>query len=151
MDSRWACGPLAAGEVTFNNELCDIDFSLNFFRYVRQIQLGGCFFVLPCSPSIIFIFALPLSWLALACPCSCPCRALPCLALPCTLPCPCLALLLLRVAFGPSFSALTLGYGPCFMLCEFQAVRAFLLLPGTLGRAGLVAVESISPCGQRPR
>lgn len=40
MDSRWACGPLATGEVTFNNELCDIEFSLNYFRYVRQLQFG---------------------------------------------------------------------------------------------------------------
>lgn len=32
MDTRWSCG-LADGD-------CEIDFGLNYFRYVRQIQFG---------------------------------------------------------------------------------------------------------------
>ena len=45
MDSRWSCGPLAEWSGSRFADGCDIDFSLNYYRYVRQIQLGkdpGC-------------------------------------------------------------------------------------------------------------
>lgn len=40
MNSRWACGPLATagGSFRFNN--CDVELSLNYYRYVRQLQIG---------------------------------------------------------------------------------------------------------------
>lgn len=40
MESRWACGPLAMGSRFFRFEDCDLDISLNYYRYVRQIQIG---------------------------------------------------------------------------------------------------------------
>ena len=40
MDSRWTCGPLAIGSSFYRFEDCDLDFSLNYYRYIRQIQLG---------------------------------------------------------------------------------------------------------------
>ncbi|CAN0009638.1 unnamed protein product [Ectocarpus sp. 12 AP-2014] len=39
-DSRWTCGPLAAGNLVSNNEDCHLMLSLNYFRYVRQIQFA---------------------------------------------------------------------------------------------------------------
>ncbi|CAN0223077.1 unnamed protein product, partial [Pylaiella littoralis] len=35
MDSRWSCGPLATGEVE-----CGVEFSLNYYHYIRQIKLA---------------------------------------------------------------------------------------------------------------
>lgn len=49
MDSRWSCGPLATGSIQFNTESCDLDFSLNYYRYIRQIQFGECK-----TPAILF-------------------------------------------------------------------------------------------------
>ena len=46
MDSRWTCGPLAMGSRFFRFESCDVDISLNYFRYIRQIQIGE-FSILP--------------------------------------------------------------------------------------------------------
>eukprot|EP00904_Undaria_pinnatifida_P008259 jgi/Undpi1/4563/HiC_scaffold_18.g07917.m1 len=40
MDSRWTCGPLAIGSSFYRFEDCDLDFSLNYYRYMRQIQLA---------------------------------------------------------------------------------------------------------------
>lgn len=42
MSTRWSCGPMAdADEDVFGGvEDCGVEFSLNYFRYVRQIQLG---------------------------------------------------------------------------------------------------------------
>eukprot|EP00904_Undaria_pinnatifida_P008260 jgi/Undpi1/4564/HiC_scaffold_18.g07918.m1 len=40
MDSRWACGPLSTGRAGASLEPCDVQFSLNYYRYVRQIQLA---------------------------------------------------------------------------------------------------------------
>eukprot|EP00904_Undaria_pinnatifida_P008263 jgi/Undpi1/4567/HiC_scaffold_18.g07921.m1 len=40
MDSRWTCGPLASGSKFRDDEECDISLSLNYFRYVRQIQIA---------------------------------------------------------------------------------------------------------------
>ncbi|CAM9212730.1 unnamed protein product, partial [Laminaria digitata] len=40
MDSRWTCGPLANGGRFFRFEDCDLDISLNHYRYVRQIQIA---------------------------------------------------------------------------------------------------------------
>lgn len=39
LDSRWSCGPLAIGESTFSLD-CDNQISLNYYRYVRQIQIA---------------------------------------------------------------------------------------------------------------
>lgn len=39
MDSRWTCGPLVAGSDRSRWD-CDLEFSLNYFRYIRQIQIG---------------------------------------------------------------------------------------------------------------
>ncbi|CAM9914395.1 unnamed protein product, partial [Hapterophycus canaliculatus] len=38
MDSRWTCGPLSTGQVSGWD--CDVEFDLNQFRYVRQIQMA---------------------------------------------------------------------------------------------------------------
>lgn len=41
MDSRWACGPLAVGKREGRrNEDCELGIDLNYFRYVRHIQVG---------------------------------------------------------------------------------------------------------------
>lgn len=39
-DSRWTCGPLASGSRFYRFEDCELDFSLNYYRYIRQIQFG---------------------------------------------------------------------------------------------------------------
>ncbi|CAM9499220.1 unnamed protein product [Ectocarpus sp. 4 AP-2014] len=39
MDSRWTCGPLVAGSDRDSWD-CDLEFSLNYFRYIRQIQIA---------------------------------------------------------------------------------------------------------------
>lgn len=43
MDTRWSCGPLSTGESSFRPPECEVDFSLNYYRYVRQIKLGESF------------------------------------------------------------------------------------------------------------
>eukprot|EP00904_Undaria_pinnatifida_P008258 jgi/Undpi1/4562/HiC_scaffold_18.g07916.m1 len=40
LDSRWACGPLAAGNRFYNSEDCEVGINLNYFRYVRQVQIA---------------------------------------------------------------------------------------------------------------
>ncbi|CAM9220801.1 unnamed protein product [Pylaiella littoralis] len=40
MDTRWSCGPLSTGESSFRPSECEVDFSLNYYRYVRQIKLA---------------------------------------------------------------------------------------------------------------
>jgi len=46
MSTRWSCGPMAAGDEAggffygFSVEDCRLEFSLNYYRYVRQIKLG---------------------------------------------------------------------------------------------------------------
>lgn len=52
MDSRWSCGPLATGWATADSEDCEVDFSLNYYRYVRQIQIGALkLFEAPAPPA----------------------------------------------------------------------------------------------------
>ena len=42
MDTRWSCGPLAGGtEGGYGSEDCQLEFHLNYFRYVRQVKFGG--------------------------------------------------------------------------------------------------------------
>lgn len=50
MESRWSCSPLATGD-----ETCSAEFSLNYYRYVRQIKLGGSFLtcLIPAKVSIV--------------------------------------------------------------------------------------------------
>eukprot|EP00904_Undaria_pinnatifida_P008254 jgi/Undpi1/4559/HiC_scaffold_18.g07913.m1 len=39
LDSRWSCGLLSLWSGSRSAYSCDLDFSLNYYRYVRQIQL----------------------------------------------------------------------------------------------------------------
>ena len=45
-DSRWSCGPTVSGDSTTANSpfyggaVCAVEFDLNVYRYVRQIQIG---------------------------------------------------------------------------------------------------------------
>lgn len=45
MDTRWSCGLLSTGSAhtlgDARNSDCDAEFSLGYYRYVRQIKLGG--------------------------------------------------------------------------------------------------------------
>ena len=53
MASRWSCGPLALGFGDRYSQGCDLEFDLNYFRYVRQIQIGKAPRSTKCRPVVL--------------------------------------------------------------------------------------------------